>query len=351
MSETRWTLEDATAWRQRVGWRSGCNFTPSTAGNQFEMWQDGAFDTATIERELSWAADWGMNTVRVYLHDQLYLREGERFLDKIDEFLSIAAGHGISTMPVLFDGVWNPEPSYGPQPEPRPRLHNSIWMQSPGRDILYDESRWSELRPYVRGVIERFGDDDRIVAWDLFNEPDQVDVDTLAAGDRNAKARVVTRLVDVVFDWARSAHPRQPLTVGLWEYDEHMRPVDNDLNRLVIERSDVISFHCYEPHDKLEMLITELSSHGRPLVCTEWLARTNGSTADLIDVMAARGVDAINWGLVDGRTQTRFPWRSWWESVDDDEPWFHELIHADGRPYDDCEKAVFQESRRLRSAN
>ena len=92
----------------------------------------------------------------------------------------------------------------------------------------------------------------------------------------------------------------------------------------------------------MEAVIDALSAEGRPLLCTEWLARTAGSTVDLLEVFADRGVGAINWGLVDGRTQTRYPWRSWWEEVEEDEPWFHELFHPDGRPYDPTETDLFR---------
>ena len=114
------------------------------------------------------------------------------------------------------------------------------------------------------------------------------------------------------------------------------------MNRVALERSDIVSFHCYEPRPTLNAVIDVLSESGRPLVCTEWLARSAGSTADLLDVFVERGVGAINWGLVDGRTQTRFPWRSWTEPVGDDEPWFHELLRADGSPYSETEAATFR---------
>ncbi len=331
-----------------MGWLVGCNFAPSTAGNQLEMWQAETFDPDTFERELGWAAGLGMNVIRLYLHDLVFAADGDTFLDRVDQVLGIADAVGIGVMPVLFDGVWHPEPALGPQTEPTPRLHNSIWLQSPGSAYLYDDARWPELRPYVDAMFARFGDDQRVLVWDLFNEPDQLDRDTILSGSRDAKAAAATAFCEVVFDWAREANPSQPLTVGVWEWGDDHRVVDNALNRLALERSDVISFHCYDPRAALEAVIDGLAEHGRPLLCTEWLARTAGSTADLLEVFADRGVDAINWGLVDGRTQTRFPWTSWTEPVADDEPWFHELLHADGRPYDEAEAALF---RRLTSAS
>jgi hypothetical protein len=256
--------------------------------------------------------------------------------------VATADSHGIGVMPVLFDGVWHPQPKLGTQPVPTPRLHNSVWVQSPGSEIFYDESQWPDLRAYVHGVLTAYKDDRRIIAWDLFNEPDQRDFITLQAGSREQKIAQSTKLVATVFEWARQVETMQPLTVGLWEFGPDAQPASNTLNALILESSDIVSFHCYEPHDKLVSVIGALATHGRPLLCTEWLARSEGSTIDLLEVFADLNVGAIHWGLVDGKTQTRFPWRSWTEAMTDDEPWFHELLHADGRPYDPQEVEIFR---------
>ncbi len=343
MKLDRWSRERALEWQSTVGWRVGCNFTPSTAGNQLEMWQEETFDLATINRELGWAAEIGMNTIRLYLHDLLFKDSPAAFLDRLEEVTAVSHSHGIGVIPVLFDGVWHPKPRLGAQPEPTPYLHNSMWVQSPGSEIFYDRSRWPELRNYVHGVMSCFQNDPRIIAWDIFNEPDQVDLVTLKVGSRNEKSITAAELVETIFDWAREIEASQPLTVGIWEYSEDCRPVNNALNKLILGRSDIISFHCYEPHNKLSLIIGALLAHDRPLLCTEWLARSAGSTVDLLQVFADCGVGAINWGLVDGRTQTRFPWRSWTEQVDDDEPWFHELLHQDGAPYDADEIELFRQ--------
>ena len=342
MGTERWSVDRAHEWGESSGWRVGCNFTPSTACNQLEMWQPGTFDPVTIDRELSWAAGLGMNTVRVYLHDILHRDDRDGFIERMEWFLGCAAGHGILMIPVLFDGVWNPAPQAGPQKDPVPRLHNSRWVQGPGSAILHDPGRWNELRPYVEDVVGHFARDARILAWDLFNEPDQADSETIALGDRTAKAENASALVRQVFAWARGIAPSQPLTVGVWEYDADNKPAAGPLNTVALEMSDIVSFHCYSPGPVLESVIGHLEGHGRPLLCTEWLARTAGSTVDLLHVFRERGVGAINWGLVDGRTNTRWPWRSWTEPMTEDEPWFHEILRADGTPYDEAEAAVFR---------
>ncbi len=347
MSGERWSLERSTIWGEEVGWLVGCNFTPSTAGNQLEMWQPETFDPETINRELGWAADLGMNAIRVYLHDLLFEADSKGFLNRIDQVLEIADKHKIGMIPVLFDGVWNTCPELGPQPEPVPNLHNSIWVQSPGAAILRNPEQWVTLRPYVIKVFERFGEDSRVLAWDLFNEPDQMDRTTIEAGTRDLKIENAAGLLTEVFNWARSTQPSQPLTAGIWEYNSDLTPVKNSFTSIALEKSDIISFHHYGPEKDLATIINSLQRYQRPLICTEWLARSEGSTVDNLQIFSDQKVGAINWGLVDGRTQTRFPWRSWWEEVDEEEPWFHELLHLDGTPYSEHETSAFRRITKL----
>lgn len=341
-SRARWTTERSRAWQRDTGWLVGCNFTPSTAGNQLEMWQTPTFDPDTIDRELGWAADLGFNSIRLFLHDLLWLLDGDAFLDRVDEVLAIADGHGIGVMPVLFDGVWHPNPRPGPQAEPRRGVHNSTWVQGPGAAVLDDPRRWDDLRPYVVATVERFGADPRVHAWDLFNEPDQRNVISWSKYEVNDKTDKADRLLDRIFDWCHDVDPDQPLTAGVFVGVSGAVERVSRINRTMLARSDVISFHCYAPRKRLEATIDHLKYYDRPLLCTEWLARSTGSTVDLLDVMATRDVDAYCWGLVDGRTQTRYPWTSWLRPSSPSERWFHELLHPDGRPYDAAETELIR---------
>ena len=92
------------------------NYVPRTAVNQLEMWQTETWDPDTIDEELSWAADIGLNTARVFLHDILWQQDKEAFLARIEDFLAIASKHGIGVMFVFFDGVWHPTPKRAPNP-------------------------------------------------------------------------------------------------------------------------------------------------------------------------------------------------------------------------------------------
>lgn len=341
-SRARWSTERAWEWRESTGWLSGCNFLPSTASNQLELWQVATFDPDTIDRELGWAASTlGMNSIRLFLHDLMWELDGPRFLDRIDHVLDLATGHGITVVPVLFDGIWDPDPRPGPQRVPRPGVHNSTWVQGPGAAVVADRSRWGGLRPYVDAVLERFGADERVAAWDLFNEPDSPNFAHVRR-DVDRKRTRIAALLETVWDWAVEADPDQPLTVGVYLFPSQPHPERaSRVARVALERSDVISFHSYESAKGLTATIDGLERLGRPLVCTEWMGRPTSPVA-LVQLLRDRDVDAFTWGLVDGRSQTRYPWTSWVRRGRPSDPWFHDLLHADGTPYDPAEAAAMR---------
>ncbi len=168
----RWTEAQANAWYAQQPWPVGADFLPSNAINELEMWQADTFDPATIDRELGWAEAIGMNTMRVFLHNLLWEQDPKGFQQRIDAFLVIAARHHIRPVFVLFDSCWEPFPKLGPQHPPIPGVHNSGWVQAPGAAVLADPTQYPRLESYTKGVIGAFANDPRILAWDLWNEPD-----------------------------------------------------------------------------------------------------------------------------------------------------------------------------------
>lgn len=340
VSRARWSPERAWDWYRSTPWLVGANFTPSTAGNQLEMFQADTFDPVTIDRELGYAAGIGMNSARIFLHDLLWDVDGEAFLDRLDRVLDIAAGHGIGVMPVLFDGIWDPRPHPGPQGEPKPGVHNSMWVQSPGAAVIGDRAQWGRLQGYVEAVMGRFASDPRIHVWDLFNEPDSPNP-AYAFYEVAHKQRRIAELLEQIWDWADAVDPDQPITTGVFQHVARKLPEARPASRVMLERSDVITFHSYQPEPLLNRVIDRLEAYGRPLICTEWLGRP-ASPASLLEVFARRNVGAYNWGLVDGRTQTRLPWTSWFRPTPPGREWFHELFHPDGTPYDAAEAELFR---------
>jgi len=347
----RWPADQAKEWFRSQSWKRGANFIPSTASNQIEMWMN--FDMETIERELDWASALQYNAIRVFLHHLMYENEREDFLDKMDKFLNVASSKGIQTMFVLLDGCWDPEPSYGAQPEPRPFVHNSRWLQSPGRDILRNESAHEpNLRSYVSAVLGRFGNDSRVLLWDLYNEADnpnrhsygpggdtRVPVAADAKGsemEAEQKTESALSLLAKVTDWARLAGPfTVPLTVGTWE------GASDGLQAFALSQMDIVSFHIYEPIGKVKDAVSAYinDTDGRPLVCSEYMARPLNSTFDpVLGYFAEQDIWAFNWGFVNGKSQTIYPWDSWTvEYKEEPKMWFHDVLRNNGSAYVEAE--------------
>lgn len=333
---SRWTADHARAWYDAQPWLVGCNYTPAYAINQLETWQPPTFDIDAIARELDLAASIGFNTLRVFLHDLCHATDAKGFVSRIDAFLDVAFARGIRTMPVFFDSVWHPYPRAGAQRPPEPHVHNSGWVQSPGVHVLREPGRFDLLEPYVTDLVVHFRDDPRILAWDLWNEPDNNNV--VAYGNRDivsGKGELVHPLLEQTFRWARAARPTQPLTAGVWGpiFDAGATPTA--LQQMQFDASDVISFHTYAPRDVIERGIAMLAQYDRPLLCTEYMARGNNCLfEDALPVFKKHRIAAYNWGFVAGRSQTQYPWDSWARKYErEPEVWFHDLFRADHTPY------------------
>ncbi len=343
---TRWSEDRANQWYQQQPWPVGANFLPSTAINELEMWQADSFDPVTIDRELGWAEGIGMNTMRVFLHNLLWEQDAPGFQHRIDQFLTIAQKHHIKPVFVLFDSCWDPSPKLGPQHPPIPGVHNSGWVQAPGAEILSDPTQYPRLEHYVKGVVGAFANDPRILAWDVWNEPDNGNSSSYGKSDPKNKTELILALLPRVFEWARSAHPTQPLTSGIWHGDWSSLNAMPPMARIQIENSDVISFHNYGWPEDFEQHIKFLEPFHRPILCTEYMARGAGSTFDTVLPVAKQyHVAAINWGLVAGKSQTYLPWDSWQRPYVLEQPpvWFHDVFHPDGTPYRQRESELIRQ--------
>jgi len=311
-----WSKEKANVWYARHKWINGANFTPSTAINQLEMWQADTFDPKTIDRELGYAEGIGFNTMRVFLHSVVWGEDPEGFKQRVNQYLAIADKHHIQTIFVFFDDCWNPNAKPGKQPEPKPGIHNSGWMQDPGRP-LKTEADYLELKKYVVDMLTAFKHDRRILLWDLYNEPGN--------SNKNFKSSM---LLTKVFAWAHAVNPDQPVSAGVWDMDL------KDLNDIQLKNSDVITYHCYDTPDNHEKLVQHLKLYGRPVICTEYMARPRNSTFEnTMPMLKKENVGAINWGLVSGKTNTIYAWDT--PIPDGSEPklWFHDVFRKDGTPY------------------
>jgi len=315
----RWSNERANAWYAVQPWLSGCNFQPSTAINQVEMWASDTYDASTIDKELGWAEELGFNVVRVYLSSEVWKIDPSGFKKRIENFLSICDKHKIKPIFVFFDDCWNEETVQGKQPVPKSGVHNSGWVQDPACSLRADTTKlFPVLEKYVEDIIGTFKNDKRILMWDLYNEPgnSQHGISSLP-------------LLKNVFKWGRQINPTQPLSAGIWYFGS------TELNTFQIENSDVITYHNYNDVSDHQMWINFLKVYDRPMICTEYMARRNNSLfQNIMPLLKQNNIGAINWGFVSGKTNTIFAWDE--PKPDAKEPplWFHDIYRQDKTPFD-----------------
>ena len=362
----RWSEKRIWDWYDNLPWLVGTNFITSSSINQLEFWQEKTFDVSLIEKELKFSASIGMNTHRVFLHDLLWQQDSIGFLERINKFLEISERNEIKTLFVFFDDVWHPLPKLGKQPKAIPNVHNSGWVQSPGARILYDTLNHDKLESYIKGVVSKFANDSRIIGWDLYNEPGQKGIashniskertielyrkigleiteDNYSNYDLNRidpkdKKQVYTlSLLKKTVKWVREINPSQPITIGIYEWDVKWDDKYNlsELNKYILNNSDIISFHSYGSKNEVLRRVNELENYNRPLLCTEYIAREYQNTFEnILPIFNDNKIGAYNWGLVSGKTNTIYPWKSW-DSTYTRPPkkWHHDIFYRDGNPY------------------
>jgi len=312
-----WSVEKANAWYKENKWLTGANYIPSNAINQLEMWQADTFSPDLIDKELGWAEGIGFNTLRVFLFSKAWSQDPEGFKKRMDQFLTITQKHGIKPMFVFFDDCWNKTSAIGKQPEPKTGIHNSGWLQDPGDPAFKEEANFPELEKYVKDVLTHFAHDKRILLWDLYNEP-----------GNSGKLEATIPLLTKTISWARSVNPDQPISIGLWSWGFEK------LNEIQLANSDIVTYHNYEAPDWHQRTIDLLKASGRPLICTEYMARSRNSRfSNILPMLKQENVGAINWGFAAGKTNTKYAWDTPLADGSDPIEWFHEIFQPDGTPY------------------
>jgi hypothetical protein len=316
-----WSIEKAQQWGMMQNWLRGCNYIPSSAVNQLEMWQAETFDTITIARELRWADEIGLDCMRVFLHHLAWEIDKDGFKNRMKKYLSIAEKNGIQTIFVFFDDCWNPTYHAGKQPDPKPGVHNSGWVRDPGDLLFTNPELITELEEYVKDILVTFKDDKRVVLWDMYNEPGN-------SGYENKSLP----LLEKAFKWGREINPSQPFSAGIWSYNL------KDLNKFQLSNSDVITYHNYSDPANHQAMIDSLKLHNRPLVCTEYMARKlNSLFSNIMPMLKDQNIGAINWGFVSGKTNTIYAWDTPIPDGSEPELWFHDILRKDGSAYNGTE--------------
>ena len=241
-TSNRWSVEKSNTWYDQYPWLVGCNYIPSNAINQLEMWQADTWDETLNDKELKLAEDLGFNFIRVYLHDLAYQQDPEGFLKRVDQFLALTDKHNIKVMFVFFDDCWLDAPKIGKQPAPLPGVHNSGWLESPGRAALLkypeDTELQKRLKTYIKAVLNRFKNDTRVIIWDLYNEPGNKPnyrEDIHGTSKKPTSDNPYKPLIRDVYTWAREVNPSQPVTSCAWSGSRGLEAATH--------WADVSSFH------------------------------------------------------------------------------------------------------------
>lgn len=327
----RWSEEKASEWYEAQPWPVGCVFMPSYGGTPVEIWGKEYFRPDVVDRELALAEGLGFNVIRLFLCDIVWQDDPKGFMDRLEQTVQLADSHGLRILMTFFtNGGTIKNPYLGPQPQPVPGIHNSVWMSSPGKDIVNDPSRWPVIERYLKQVMKRYRKDPRIFAWCLYNEPE------------NTKGFDTLPFLKEVFRWAREVDPSQPLTSPMIALPT-WRSYNKDISDFVLTNSDIISFHCYNSLPDCMRFVEYCEKYGRPVICSEWMARTRGSDYfSILPLFKEHKVGSFSYGLVNGKQQCQYPWNQ----IVDDEPvpfteepavWFHDLFRPDLTPYSEDE--------------
>ena len=367
----KWSNKKANEWFSQLPWLRGYNYLPRTAVNWTDIWQQATFNTEIIDQELGWANQYGYNTLRTNLQYLVWKHDRDGLFERLNQFLDIAKKHGQYVMLCPFDdcAFSGDEPYLGPQKAPVHDMHNSQAAGSPGRKTLRKTEEWPYFEAYIRDLMKTFGLDDRILIWDLYNEPGNPTVFNKIFSPLTSFhwgfEKNSLKLLKGVFQWAREENPGQPLTAGAWNVgntavDSKLPLIDiiydlfkdknkpfyrEEYDQFSLENSDIISFHAYVDYTTMARIVDHLhTTYKRPMMCTEWLGRQLKSTYEQIPLFKEHNISCYQWGLVNGRTQTHLPWidllkiRGITRDV-----WFHDVLKEDGTPYDQKEMDLLKE--------
>ena len=342
----RWSEEKAWDWYNRKPWIRGCNYRASDCINWIEQWQELDFDKKmqTFDRELKLAADIGFNSIRTLLSFEVWDQQHDGFMDRLEQFLTLAASHGISVMPIFGNDCCVPKELYQParmgrQPEPEPGYHggrkdgtHAVMHDKPAYSILDDAETARRFERFVDEVVGRYAKDQRIIIWDIFNEPGMTRRGSLS----------LPHMVRF-FEIARSHDPIQPLTAGAWD---NLTGTLSEIEQKAVDLSDVVSFHSYDNYIKMIEILDTLGKYKRPLLNTEWLHRCwNNRVEEMFPLFYLMRIGCYNWGLVAGKSQTFEPWEKLYHDPDpswDLTKWQHDLFRQNLRPYDPKEIQVIR---------
>jgi hypothetical protein len=331
LKHSRWSNEKAKKYMASLGVIKGVNYIPSYCVSYIEMWHH--FKEDVIYRELRYAKRFGFNSLRIFVAACQWESRREIIQEKLNTFLDWCKELGFTVMLTLQPNTYMlPNNDLHPEEDPfiinfKPGCHDGSWTYK-GAQIFDCNGKWIESKEnickFVCDIISSYGQDKRVTFWDLYNECHTSNIP----------------LQELVFSCARSQNPIQPLT-ACWN---------------ALDISDITTFHCYATPG-VEVLdpdlpgihemsfsgeINRAKSTGRPILCTECLARTfKSEMTGFLPVYRKERIGFYIWGLCAGSAQYHFPW-DWPIGSPEPKRWFHCVMYPDGSFYDQTEYEMVQ---------
>ena len=353
---TVWSIEKIWEWYNKRPWIRGCNFMSSDCANRIDQWQEYGFEERfeNAVRELALAAETGFNSIRIIPEFFVWEKEHNGFMERLERYIAAAWANGISCMIVLGNDCVPPksealqrlklgeqEFDFGYHGGRKISQHGSF--SGAGYSILDDPETAESFYKYVHEIVTKYKDDERIIIWDVFNEP----------GNSNRKSISLPHLKKL-FEIIRAINPIQPLTVGVWNYggDGKFPECLSEIERFGLENSDIISYHNYGTYLTNIKIIKNLKNENRPIINTEWLSRGSKNTVEeMFPLFYLEKIGCYNWGLVAGKYQTYEPWNAIWDNYEKDPDscdwdftkWCHDLYRPSLRPYNPKEIELIKE--------
>ena len=257
----------------------GFNYHPSYAYNSYEEWR--FFDSDVIDREIGLGKEYfpKMNTIRLWLSYEAFRYEEDRQAKNFETALSICDKHGCMVVVCLFncwhDSVMDNGGIYHPMMIP-----GSIWCAEAN---MYDS--------FFRKMVAPHKDDDRILIWDICNEPYSF------GGNAEYQAFIEpyeTAWLKKMCDMCHGCGVTQPIGIGHYAQGMSMK-----LHEKTADFVDVFLVHPYyfysdkdvetltdEGFDTLLGKYLELSAkYNKPVLSTEtcWGSRKDSVRVEIIE--------------------------------------------------------------------
>ncbi|MBB3112853.1 GH43 family beta-xylosidase/uncharacterized protein YjdB/lysophospholipase L1-like esterase [Paenibacillus phyllosphaerae] len=287
-------------------WVKGAVFVPTNAVNQIQQWDQ--YDHEINERELANAHTYGINMVRVFVHNLLWKDDSEKMLANLEDFLQLADKYDIKVELVFFDDCWNDYPTLGEQPAPRYGAHNSRWVEGPGDEVKANyAANKADLKAYVQGIVKAHLNDPRIAMWNIYNEPSN--------GESGLMDQVTKQIMNDARIWIKDTGSAIPVTSTGGQFSGD-------------PTSDFISWHPYEADYPTPYGIS------KEILADETMNRGSQTVPGVVEHYGDRGIGFVMWEFGIGRDNTRFAWGTDVNpAVSEPAIPFHGVVYPDGHPW------------------